>query len=155
MDFVVHFTVHREALAPLYDLLLLADPEKHMIEQYIHQSDIVTVHTNGQLIGLYVLFPINDYSAEIKNMAVTPAFQGKGIGQSILDHTFTYAHQKGIRKLIIGTGNSSIGQLYLYQKAGFRITEIKPDFFTTHYPTPIFENGIACRDMIVLTKMLG
>ncbi|WCN36270.1 hypothetical protein [Aneurinibacillus uraniidurans] len=33
----------------------------------------------------------------------------------------------------IGTGNSSIGQLALYQKCGFRIIGVDRDFFIKHY----------------------
>ena len=49
----------------------------------------------------------------------------------------------------IGTGNSSLDQLALYQKLGFRITGIVAGFFYD-YPKPIVENGIACRDMVRL-----
>jgi ribosomal protein S18 acetylase RimI-like enzyme len=52
--------------------------------------------------------------------------------------------------LEVGTGNSSIGQLALYQKCGFRITGIDYNYFIRHYDEPIFENGIPCRDMIRL-----
>lgn len=56
----------------------------------------------------------------------------------------------GFETVEIGTGNSSIDQLAFYQKCGFRIAAIDPDFFIRHYPEPIFENGIQCRDMIRL-----
>lgn len=148
------FKQYQGVITPLYDLLLLADPSRQMIEQYIHQSDVVTVYHTGQLVGLYVLFPVDAQLAEIRNLAVTPEFQGKGIGQKMLHHAIEYAQQKAFKKLIIGTGNSSVAQLYLYQKMGFRITDIKPDFFTTHYPNPIIENGVVCRDMLVLSKTL-
>ena len=49
----------------------------------------------------------------------------------------------------IRTSNSSLDQLALYQKLGFRITGIVAGFFDD-YPEPIVENGIACRDMVRL-----
>lgn len=61
---------------------------------------------------------------------------------------------KGWRELHIGTGNSSIGQLALYQKCGFRIYSVVKDFFTDKYEGKIHENGIWCRDMIWLVKVL-
>ncbi len=51
----------------------------------------------------------------------------------------------------IGTGNSSVNQLSLYQKCGFRITGIEHDYFTKHYEEEIVENGLLCRDMIRLS----
>ena len=56
----------------------------------------------------------------------------------------------GAREVWIGTGNSSISQLALYQKMGFRIAGVDVDFFTRNYPEEIIENGIHCRDMIRL-----
>ena len=55
--------------------------------------------------------------------------------------------------MIVGTANSSIDNIAFYQKLGFRMAEIKRDFFKA-YPTPIFENGIIALDMIVFEKEL-
>ncbi|MGX8177137.1 GNAT family N-acetyltransferase [Exiguobacterium artemiae] len=52
----------------------------------------------------------------------------------------------------IGTGNSSIGQLALYQKCGFRIVGVDLNFFLRHYEEDIIENGIRCTDMIRLSQ---
>lgn len=76
------------------------------------------------------------------------------IGIILLNYAIEKAKSSGYKKILIGTGNSSINQLYLYQKVGFRITSIKADFFTENYNKPIVENGIECRDMIILTKEL-
>lgn len=54
-------------------------------------------------------------------------------------------------ELMIGTGNSSINQLALYQKCGFRVIGVERDFFINNYDEPIFENGIQCVDMIRLS----
>lgn len=64
------------------------------------------------------------------------------------------AKREGYQKIEIGTGNSSIHQLALYQKCGFRITGIDQDFFIRNYEEEIYENGIQCRDMIRLTLYL-
>ncbi|RIO99278.1 GNAT family N-acetyltransferase, partial [Staphylococcus gallinarum] len=52
------------------------------------------------------------------------------------------------------TGNSSIGQLAFYQKAGFRIVAVEMNYFVNNYEDPIYENGILCRDLIRLVKKL-
>lgn len=91
-------------------------------------------------------------TAEIKNVAVEPALHGQGIGSSLIEHTMKAAAQKQYRNIVIGTANSSIGQLYLYQKLGFEITEIKTDFFIKNYSEPIYENGIQAKHMLMLSR---
>jgi ribosomal protein S18 acetylase RimI-like enzyme len=56
----------------------------------------------------------------------------------------------GVRRLELMTGNSGIGQIAFYQKAGFRLLRIERDRFTPErgYPTPIHENGIRLRDAL-------
>lgn len=136
-----------------YDLLLIADPSKKNIDTYILRSIIYVAEFDGQTIGCYVLQFDKD-SAEIKNIVVDENHQGKGIGTILLKNAIERAKDHGLKMIMIGTGNSSIGQLHLYQKVGFRITSIIPDFFRKHYNEVIIENGIECQDMIVLTKEL-
>jgi aminoglycoside 6'-N-acetyltransferase I len=88
------------------------------------------------------------------NIAVSDNHQNQGIGSTLLNDAFEKSKSKGFKKIKVGTGNSSLGQLHLYKKAGFIITEVIPDFFREHYDEPIFENGLECRDMIVLTRDL-
>lgn len=137
-----------------YHLLLLADPSKIAIDKYIYKSVIYTAECEGKCIGCYVLYPLNQETLEIKNIVIAEEKQGKGIGTILLNHAIGQAKLMGGKRIRIGTGNSSIGQLYLYQKVGFRITAIKMDFFRDNYKDVIIENGIECRDMIVLTKEL-
>ena len=137
-----------------YDLLLIADPSIHNIDKYISDSVVYTADVKGQTVGCYVLYNVDKETTEIKIIVVDGKFQGKGIGTILLNDAIKRAKLRGIKKIIIGTGNSSIGQLYLYQKVGFRIIDIKPDFFKINYNEPIMENGIECRDMIILTREL-
>ncbi|WP_142688011.1 GNAT family N-acetyltransferase [Chitinophaga polysaccharea] len=137
-----------------YDLLLLADPSVTMINSYLPFSDVYVLEQKKQVIAAYVLLKDND-AMEIRNIAVNPAHQGKGLGKMLLQDAAQRARADGFKKLCIGTGNSSIAQLYLYQRQGFEISAIRKNYFTTHYSEPIYENGIQCRHMIVLEKWLG
>lgn len=145
--------LHKEEAVP-YELLLLADPSKKMIDGYIHSSFVYTAKSDEQIVAVYALQEINQDSAEIKNLAVAEALQGKGLGTYLLQHCISIAREKGYSYIIIGTGNTSSGQLYLYQKLGFEIFATKENFFTDHYPEPIYENGIQCKHMILLQKKL-
>lgn len=138
-----------------YDLLLLADETIEAIDKYIHQSDIYVFELENKMIAVFALQTISSDTVEIKNIALDTAFQGQGIGQELLKDAISRAKEKGFKKIIIGTGDAGIKQLYLYQKVGFEIYEIKHRFFINNYPEPIFENGIQLKHMIVLKKDLN
>jgi ribosomal protein S18 acetylase RimI-like enzyme len=137
-----------------YDLLLLADETIEAINTYIHQSDIYVLNRDNKIIGVFVLQKICSETVEIKNIAVDTAFQEQGIGQELLNNAITLAKEKGFKQIIIGTGDAGIKQLYLYQKVGFEIYDIKHRFFIDNYPDPIYENGIQLKHMIMLKKEL-
>ncbi|KHD84904.1 GNAT family N-acetyltransferase [Bacillus ginsengihumi] len=143
--------IHEEV--PL-ELLLLADPSKSIVEDYIKRGDIFVAEIDRRIIGEYVLLSTRPQTVEIVNVAVKESEQGKGIGKQLVMHAIQQARLKGYKMIEVGTGNSSIGQLALYQKCGFRINAIDKDFFTIHYENDIYENGIQCRDMIRLSQYL-
>ena len=137
-----------------YDLLLLADPYMEMLNVYLNRQYTYVGELNGNAVAVYVLYPIDDTTIEIKNLAVAEEYHNKGIGQKMLAHADTVAKQLGYTTFIIGTGNCGFGQLYLYQKHGFEMYEIRQNFFVDHYPEPIWENGIQCKHMVMLKKSL-
>ena len=137
-----------------FDLLDLADPSRAMIEEYLKTGTCYLAKVESQVIGALVLDPLGSDRMEIKNIAVAESEQGKGYGKALLAHAERIAREYGAEKLIIGTGNSSLNQLALYQKAGFEIVGIENDFFTKNYPEPIYENGIPCKHKIILEKVL-
>ncbi|MDP4550121.1 GNAT family N-acetyltransferase [Alkalihalobacillus macyae] len=88
---------------------------------------------------------------ELKNIALKPEFRGRGLGKFVITEVFNRYKRKEINKIIVGTANSSIGNLVFYQKVGFRMSEIKKDFFK-EYPEPIYENGLRALDMVMFEK---
>ncbi|MBY6271063.1 MAG: GNAT family N-acetyltransferase [Caldibacillus debilis] len=139
---------------PPMDLLLLADPSPRLVHEYLQRGECFVAESNNRIIGVYVLLPTRPETVELVNIAVTKSHQGRGIGKQLVMHAIQTAKSKGFKTIEVGTGNSSVGQLALYQKCGFRITGIDIDFFTRHYSDEIFENGIQCKDMIRLSQDL-
>jgi len=80
--------------------------------------------------------------------------QGKEYGKALLRYGTKVSQESGYKNLIVGTGNSSIGQLTLYQKEGFEINRIEKNFFIKNYSEPIFENGTQRKHMVILEKNL-
>ncbi|WP_078544852.1 GNAT family N-acetyltransferase [Litchfieldia alkalitelluris] len=137
-----------------FDLLLLADPSQLIVEDYLKRGECFIAEISGNMIGVYILLPTRPNTVELVNIAVAEELHGKGIGKQLVMDAIKTAKNKGHNTIEIGTGNSSIGQLALYQKCGFRITGVDLDFFIKHYPEEIYENGIQCRDMIRLSQDL-
>lgn len=139
--------------APM-DLLLLADPSKSIVEEYLQRGDCYVAEVEEELVGVFVLLPTRPKTVELVNIAVKETVQGKGVGKQLIQYAIDEALRSGYETIEIGTGNSSIGQLALYQKCGFRIVGVDQDFFVRHYSEEIIENGIQCRDMIRLSQDL-
>jgi ribosomal protein S18 acetylase RimI-like enzyme len=136
------------------ELLLLADPSEEMVMSYINRGKCWLAEVNNEVVGVYVLLETRPETVELVNVAVREDMQGKGIGKQLVLHAVETARQLGFRTMELGTGNSSISQLGLYQKCGFRIVGVDVDYFVRHYQQPIFENGIQCRDMVRLRRDL-
>jgi ribosomal protein S18 acetylase RimI-like enzyme len=150
-DFVIEKV--SSTLAPL-ELLLLADPSRKMIEKYLSESSIFLASSNGKIQGIIALYSIEESILEIKNLAVVPSFQKRGLGKHLIKFAENFAKVNGYTKLRICTGNTSTHQLALYQKLGFQKKDKISNFFLEHYLEPIFENGMQCKDLIVLEKEL-
>ncbi|MDM5303287.1 GNAT family N-acetyltransferase [Bacillus subtilis] len=134
----------------LYELLLLADPSKEIVDEYLNRGECYTAYISGKLAGVYVMITTRPQTVEIVNIAVKQSMQKQGIGKQLIRDAIEKAKHMGAKVIEIGTGNSSIHQLSLYQKCGFRLQAIDHDFFIRHYDEEIFENGIQCRDMVRL-----
>ncbi|SLL32005.1 Uncharacterized N-acetyltransferase YvbK [Mycobacteroides abscessus subsp. abscessus] len=137
---------------PPIELLVTADPSVNLVKEYLKKGLCYVAEEKNQMIGVYVLLPIEEEAIELINLAVAEDYQGKGLGKKLVFHALEVATQLGYKVMEVGTGNSSIGQLALYQKCGFRINHIDKDFFLKNYEEEIYENGIRCVDMIRLSQ---
>lgn len=137
-----------------YRLLELADPSKKSIDKYLYKGECYIATQDKKLIGVIILQAKTINNIEIKNIAIAPEHQGKGFGKHLLRFATRQSKRKGYKKLIIGTGNSSLSQLALYQKEGFEIREVNKDYFLEKYPQKLYENGIQCKHQLVLEKNL-
>ncbi|NIC04834.1 GNAT family N-acetyltransferase [Billgrantia bachuensis] len=136
------------AEAPL-DLLLEADPSIDTIKRYLESSICHVATIEGETVGAHVIQPIGDGVYELMNIAVAPAYQGKGIGTKLLEHAVNMSRKLGAQRLELGTGTFGY-QLAFYQRAGFRVISVERDHFLTHYDEPIYENGIQHKDRLLL-----
>lgn len=146
-----------------WSLLLSADPEREKILAYLPSCRIFSIKRQAQTIAIALLQNVAEKDAaedsaspkecELINIAVAEDFQGQGLAKRLIQHCIDIAKDLACQEMWIGTGNSSLSQLALYQKMGFRIVEVVPDFFSAYSPR-IIENGIVCQDMLRLKRSL-
>lgn len=132
-------------------LLLLGDEQEDMVMKYLPQGRLFVLEDEG-CKALCVVTDEGDGILELKNIAVEPASQGKGMGKALIE--FLAREFSGrFHTLQAGTGESPL-TLPFYEKCGFAVSHRVPDFFTTWYDHPIFEGGVQLKDMIYLRKKL-
>lgn len=143
-----------QVTAAHWRLLLLADPSRELVQRYLRTGRTFALVGDAGPVAVMVLQEISSAKLEVKNIAVDPKFENRGLATRLLRYAIRFAGEGHYRQLLIGTGSTSFKQLYLYQKMGFRITRVKRDFFVENYQQPIHENGLLLRDMLVLTLNL-
>ncbi len=132
-------------------LLLLADEQEDMIDRYLERGQMFVLE-EGKVKGEIVVTDEGNGLLEIKNLAVEPAFQGKGYGKALIDFLIKQ-YQGKYSVLQVGTGDSPL-TVPFYEKCGFSRHHIVKDFFLEHYDHPIFEGGVMLTDMIYLQRPL-
>jgi ribosomal protein S18 acetylase RimI-like enzyme len=92
--------------------------------------------------------------AEIKNMAVLPAHQGRGVGRALVGAALASAREAGRSELVVATAAADTGNLRFYQRLGFRLRSIERDAFTaaTGYEPGLAIDGIELRDRVWLDR---
>ena len=101
-----------------YNLLLLADETVVAINKYLPYSDVYIAKQQGKIVGVISLLPVDKQTIEIKNIAISPAYQGKGLGSWILKKAEEIARKGGYITIIVGTADCGTKQIQFYEKHG-------------------------------------
>lgn len=132
-------------------LLLLADEQENMIDRYLERGTMYVLEDGGVKAECVVTDEGNGV-LELKNIAVDPAFWGRGYGRALIDFIVsTYSGRYSV--LQVGTGDSP-ATLPFYEACGFCRHHLVKNFFVEHYDHPIFEGGVRLVDMVYLQRPL-
>ncbi|MDQ8935472.1 GNAT family N-acetyltransferase [Acinetobacter rudis] len=137
----------------IQDLLLEADPNWQQVQDYLVNAQLYAMSIDAKPIAEICLVPYRCDEVEIKNLSVDEQYQGRGFAKQLIKYAIDIAIQQNLSGIWVKTGNSSLDQLALYQKMGFRMQHIEKDIFL-NYPQPIYENGIRCLDQVALFMSL-
>ena len=92
---------------------------------------------------------------------VLPDYQGRGGGRSLLDAVREEAKELGLARILVATTNDDLPALALYQRYGFRITEIVTGRVAEHHGSDLSGSelsgfaGIPVRDEVRLEYQLS
>jgi len=76
---------------------------------------------DGKIAGFITTFLDKDSSTgRIPHLAVSPEYQGKGVGKELLNHTLKYIKQSGMKLMRIEVLSHNKAALAMYTKAGFK-----------------------------------
>ena len=140
----------KEETGALVPLLLLAEPSESALDWSLRNlSDAVYVMESegGRVVAAATMRWARD-PCEMVELAVVPERQGAGLGKIFVAWLIEEARRRGKREMFVGTSSTSAGNIIFYQKCGFRINHIRHDYFW-YYEEPVYENGLAVRDMLV------
>lgn len=74
---------------------------------------------DGALIGMTAVQRIDDTTARLRRMRVTPEWRGRGVGQALADTAVDFCRERGYTKLILDTTEQQVEGQRLYERNGF------------------------------------
>ncbi len=81
-----------------------------------------------EILGYCGLFLAAD-EGEILNVAVSPAFQGRGVADRMLTALLVEGERSGVHRFFLEVRVSNVAAIRLYQKHGFSIQGIRKNFY--------------------------
>lgn len=85
------------------------------------EGRLLLAYWEGKLAGCVALHKINGAACEMKRLYLRPAFRGKGLGRSVVEHLIAEAHRIGYRQMRLDTVEADMRDaVALYQRMGFK-----------------------------------
>jgi ribosomal protein S18 acetylase RimI-like enzyme len=145
------FEGDREELRELFEL---AEDSRSHLDSYLFAGRVLVAIAGAQRIGHLQLVE-SPGRAEITNMAVRPAWQGRGVGARLVHAAVDLVARGGSAPaLLVATAAADTGNLRFYQRQGFRLRSVERDAFTpaTGYPPGLSIDGVELRDRVWLDR---
>ena len=145
---IVSIEDNRERFLPL---LLLADPSEEVVRSYLKEGMLHVLYDGEERpVCEALILDLGFGVCEVKNLATGEDFQNRGYASVLLEYLFLH-YGASFTEMRVGT---SPGVVAFYQRLGFVVSHIIPNFFLNLYEEPIWENGYRLTDMIYLKKDL-
>ena len=98
------------------DVEMLANPTQYFIAKGSH---IFFAKLGDEIAGTFALLKENDSVYELSKMAVAESFQGKNIGNRLMEFAIAKASELNAAKIILYSNTKLSPAIHLYRKYGF------------------------------------
>jgi len=89
----------------------------------------VVMHKDCDILGFAIYSPIIPES-HLLNIAIDPAYQGKGLGDKLLQQIILQNRTIGVKTISLEVRVSNLPAINLYEKRGFLKDAIRPDYYS-------------------------
>ena len=89
----------------------------------------VVMHKDSDILGFAIYSPIIPES-HLLNIAIDPAYQGKGLGDKLLQQIILQNRTIGVKTISLEVRVSNLSAINLYEKRGFHKDAIRPDYYS-------------------------
>jgi putative acetyltransferase len=115
-------------LVESHDLEILHYPRENVVDR---GGFLFLLKDNDAIIGSAGIFKINDQEYELIKMSVAPEHRGKQFGDMLLEKCIAKAKERKASKLILFSNSNLQTAIRLYEKFGFKHTEVTDAPFET------------------------
>lgn len=88
----------------------------------------LVARADENVVGYICLWKILE-EIQISNVAVSPGYRRRGIGQKMMEKMLTLAQERGWKKITLGVRISNLPAISLYKKFGFREAGRTKDYY--------------------------
>ena len=92
----------------------------------VAQGEVTVAELGGAIVGCIELAVADDHVL-VENVAVDPAFQGQGLGRTLLDFAERRARELGLGEVRLYTHVAMTENRELYARRGFREDEVRTE----------------------------
>ena len=132
------------------DMLLMADPQKDMIESYLYRSEMFVLVNGGDICSICVVQPLKNRKCELKNIVTRVEDRGKGYARYLIHYICEY-YGDVCDTMYAGTGNSK-KMIDFLEHCGFVNSHMIVNYYVDHYQMPVYEDGVRITDKVFLKK---
>ena len=103
-------------LNPEVEDLDITDISKYYIQ---NNGDFEVIEFNGDIIGTYGIYKINDETCELRKMYLKQDFQGMGLGNIMIENSFKIAKSLDYKRITLQTNSVLYKAIKIYKKYVF------------------------------------
>jgi ribosomal protein S18 acetylase RimI-like enzyme len=93
---------------------------------WVDENDVIIVRQNNEIAGYCCVSIYNEGSTLwVREIAVAPVFQGKGLGKKLMEQAICYGLNKGAEKAFLAADVLNYNAIKLYTRYGFQAKDKK------------------------------